>query len=85
MAHPFATLLIPARAATPAMPERVVIEFSAVSEDGIARCDIQLSDCGNLHFVPSWSSCGGQPLRISLVDIANACLKASTLRPEGAA
>lgn len=82
MAHTFATLLIPARAATPAMPERVCLAFSAVAPNGANRGDIQVSDSGNVHVIPAD---GGQPLRISLVDIANACLKASTLRPEGAA
>lgn len=82
MAHTFATLLIPAHAAAPAMPDRVCLAFAAVDPNGANRGVIQVSDNGTVHVIPAD---GGKPLRVSLVDIANACLKASFLRPEGVA
>lgn len=83
MEEVFATLLIPAHiGALPATEQRIV-RMEAVAPGGQRMADVTVADTGIVYVAPAD---GGPVLAISLVVLANACLKASGARHlEGAA
>ena len=78
MAHPFATLLIPAHAGS-APTDRVITRMEASATGGPVLAMLSVTDEA-VHVAPAD---GGPVLAIRLIDLANACLKASGAKHRG--
>lgn len=73
----FATLLIPAQIGVLPATEHRIVRMEAVAMGGQRMADVTVADTGIVHVAPAD---GGPVLAISLVAVANACLKASGAR-----